>query len=467
MHSVTRLIGKQMGPNMKLATTAPMLPLPVQAICLCILFGFFFVGLRNSQSRSATFILIAIWLRLIIANLHAWTFARVFAGMSIQSLTTIFMVFLGFFLIRKRLIVSWMVIPFLPFIASIGLSGALNNNFKEGLDTMMRILFCIILTLHCFEAIRRSSHRNLTFVLLCALSPSIVYGVAAILFRVGKFSEFDSSTAYVGGYNHESSYSMVLIAVLFVLILSKSIKARWNFALFMVTIALLFLANYRTAIIACGPAVLFYFVSMITTWIPRSTRALLTMSLGALLVGSAGLLTITSDRFSDVTKVFESMSAYGIKEPAELSLQDRKLMSGRFYLWSQYYNGWSTGDDLHKIVGFGPDAWKERFPLYAHNSFIHYLFETGILGFTSLIFLFGSMVLASLSATSTEKIRLVSLNLSFLILNMATMPLFQVEGLVALGIVWGWTSSYVFLRTRNTHYLAPQLHHSLLINRRI
>lgn len=435
---------------------SPMVPLPVQLLCTLLLCLALRKGLQDSQSRSNRFVVISLWVRLIVSNFHFYTAKSLGPGLSINSLVTIGIVGFGVLLIRRRLLGSVILLPFIPFLASVVISGIINHNLMEGLDTIMRILFCAVLSMHCYESLRTTNVPNFIRITLLGLSPALVFGLAALATRTGKFSEFDSSYAFVGGYGHESLYSMILIAVMAVVILAPNMRLRISLPLMGVTLLLLMLANYRTAILACGPALLYFAIQTLTRLIPRNTRAIVAISVGIVLAGGAILFVMASPRFADLSNTIADISG-GMKDPASVPMAERKLLSGRYYIWTTYYDGWKHADALHQTVGFGPDAWKERFPLYAHNTFFHYLFETGVLGLMSLLLMFFSMLIASFSARPSEKLKLVALNFTFLVLNMATMPLFQVEGLMALGIIWGWTAASFLLKGHDR----PVIHHPI------
>jgi O-antigen ligase len=128
-----------------------------------------------------------------------------------------------------------------------------------------------------------------------------------------------------------------------------------------------------------------------------------------------------------------------IKPPNEFSREEGDLLSGRTYLWSGYYYHWKEqGTSVQHLVGFGPDSWRKYFPIYAHNTFVDYLFEYGVLGLLALLLLFGSGLALALR-TRRERWKLVAAHLSFIVLNLATMPMWSVEGLILYGLLYGYT----------------------------
>ena len=67
----------------------------------------------------------------------------------------------------------------------------------------------------------------------------------------------------------------------------------------------------------------------------------------AAVAGSA----LMSDRMSDVGVVAEEGSAI-IKSPDQFTEAERKLLSGRVYLWNQYIEEYAAGDEKHLLLGY-------------------------------------------------------------------------------------------------------------------
>ena len=116
------------------------------------------------------------------------------------------------------------------------------------------------------------------------------------------------------------------------------------------------------------------------------------------------------------------------------------MFSGRAFIWSQYLTAWLRGDTIVFLFGLGPDAWQGVFTVYAHNTFVSYLYEYGLFGLLGITVVFGAYFSLALSLTGSVRRLSVISAFSFLILNLATMPLWQVEGnllfAILLGQVW-------------------------------
>jgi len=152
-------------------------------------------------------------------------------------------------------------------------------------------------------------------------------------------------------------------------------------------LAALFLANYRTSILAVGPLILTsVFYLLVRSFEPRQ-RVLMGLAVfGSLLAALIIIVVLARDRFADLVTVWN----YGtniIQRPETVTEEYRKVLSGRAVIWSGYVYGWVDADFLRKIIGFGPESWTKYFRLYAHNTLISALFEEGILGVAATVLL--------------------------------------------------------------------------------
>jgi hypothetical protein len=129
-----------------------------------------------------------------------------------------------------------------------------------------------------------------------------------------------------------------------------------------------------------------------------------------------------------------------IKPPSEFSRSDDDLMSGRARIWSEYVYAYLAGTDLQILLGFGANSWVSAFPgSYAHNTLVSQLYECGILGVLSLLYLWTSMFLAVLRTRRGPRTKLIAAHLSFVMLNLATMPLWMIEGYIFYAVICGYT----------------------------
>jgi hypothetical protein len=168
----------------------------------------------------------------------------------------------------------------------------------------------------------------------------------------------------------------------------------------------------------------------------------------ALLVLAGGIAAASAgrDRFADVGVVLSKGTSI-IKPPHEFTQEDGNVMSGRPLIWSEYIYGYADGRPIQRIIGLGPDSWLGVFPFYAHNTLVSSLYELGIAGVVAVIFLWSWMFALAFRIREGPRLRIIAAHLSFLVLNMATMPMWMIEGMIFYGLLCGYTV-YCYQRSR-------------------
>src|SRR5690606_36911269 len=127
-----------------------------------------------------------------------------------------------------------------------------------------------------------------------------------------------------------------------------------------------------------------------------------------------------------------------IKPPRDFDLLERQVMSGRPLIWSGYIYAWADGTPLQHLFGLGPESREGVFKVYPHNTLGATLDERGWLGVAAMIALWAVMCAAAASARG-DRFLLIAAHFAFFLLNMATMPFWQVEGLALYGLLCGYT----------------------------
>ena len=94
---------------------------------------------------------------------------------------------------------------------------------------------------------------------------------------------------------------------------------------------------------------------------------------------------------------------------------------------------------MQKVIGFGPDSWEGKMPNYAHNTIISFMYEMGVVGVIAILLLWGTMFRLAWSTDERTRTLLLGGHLSFLMLNLATMAHWQVEGNILYGVLCGLT----------------------------
>ena len=80
-----------------------------------------------------------------------------------------------------------------------------------------------------------------------------------------------------------------------------------------------------------------------------------------------------------------------------------------------------------------------RFTTYAHNTFISYLYEFGLFGLAGLVWILSSNFLTALRVRDNRRLVLVACHIGFIVLNLATMGIWTLEGAVLYGLLLSQT----------------------------
>ncbi|MGJ3628284.1 hypothetical protein AB5I41_17420 [Sphingomonas sp. MMS24-JH45] len=77
--------------------------------------------------------------------------------------------------------------------------------------------------------------------------------LASIALGIAKPGETDGADSFIGGYNHEASFSVILTGMILVTCFIRDIRLPTKLAIIGYGFVMIFLANYRTAT-PCGVA---------------------------------------------------------------------------------------------------------------------------------------------------------------------------------------------------------------------
>jgi hypothetical protein len=189
------------------------------------------------------------------------------------------------------------------------------------------------------------------------------------------------------------------------------------------------IANYRTAIIGILPLAGYFLVTGTMRLFHHQLRSVIVITAALALVVGGGTALVSMDRFYQLRTIARGEAAL-IKPPSEFTAADKRIMSHRPFIWSNYYYTWKDdGGQVQHVIGFGADSWRGYFKAYAHNSFIGFLFEYGIVGVIALILFIASGLAMAARTIPGERAKLLTAHLCFILLNLATMPMWQIEGL--------------------------------------
>lgn len=429
-----------------------MLALPERALpfagslpATVLLFVALLFGLAKLKSWPGRFVLVAIWARFVMDSFAVYTGKPMFGSLSLNAVGSILIVLLGCLAVSLRYLRWSVLVPVYALIATMTVSSYLNHMPAAMIEQVTKFAYLILIMIGSYQALRDEEPARFSAALLVAFLPPLVFVLVSVLFGVSKSGESDGSVSYIGGFFHESVFSIAvaggLIAVCFATRLNKF--ARWGFII--ATIAALLLANYRTTIIAMLPLLAYLFLAGPLGSIRREGRPLtaaagaLTMLAILLLVASANVNL--NSRVQSVVD-FAAKPTEFLRPTVTFTRDERSEASGRAFVWALYVEAYRQSDPMRKLIGHGPDSWTSVFGLYAQNTILSYLFEFGALGAFAAMAIWLTMLVPLLNAPRRELMPLLMMHLGFAILNMSTMPFWQIEGLIMYGLICGYTLYY-------------------------
>lgn len=392
----------------------------------------------NVRSGVLTFLAFAIWLRFFLSAFHGVTFSPIVAGLSINALSSIGIVGIGILFLPLKVFLLKKMLPIYVFLLAIVVSGFFNLVIIDLINVIIKWCYFIVLASCMLLSIRSLGLNTTLGVIIKAFTMPVSLLILSILLGEAKAAENDGSTSYVGGYSHEAAFSMVIVSFSLVCALVGQTTVKFRTLLFFVSVALLVFINYRTSMLTVLPLVVVFIISGTSAKVNAKYRVPILSLFSALcILGVFILSSLFGDRFMDIGTVFNNWDTL-IKAPVYFSEVEQDLFSARVYLWSQYVYEWYQSDFFHQLLGYGPESWNGKFTKYAHNTYISYLYEYGLIG-TSCFF--GMLILIAREMFRLNdmilKSKLIGCFFGYLIMNIATMPLWNIEGLITLSLLVG------------------------------
>lgn len=417
---------------------APSFPIPILiavTVLLAVPLHFAARGLRGDAAR---FLIGAIWLRYILSVFHVVTYRDFAGGLSLTAIGSILVTGFGLALVDKRYLLLKALLPVYALILLALVSAHLNAGLIAALDTVVKYVYFSTLLIATYEAFKDNLPGDLFRRLIPAFAPLLVFQILSLATGLVKASELDGSRSYIGGYNHEAAFSVALVTFFFVVSFAEGLRRWVKFGLLGLIFTGVLLANYRTSIIALLPFAATIFISRAAgLFRPRQRWALLAIGFLLAFVALAIITAATGERFGDLAVFLTDPGAY-IKPQEQFTLEERRLLSGRAYIWSGYIYAWAGSTEWQHLFGFGPDSWSDWFRIYPHNTVIAFLFELGLAGLAVLLWWWAAMYLLAARAARAVRTDLVVAIFSFILLNLATMALWQIEGLILFALICGY-----------------------------
>jgi|GEM_PF-2272970 len=395
---------------------------------------------HNECSRALIFIFVLIYFRFVLASYHETTFPKVVGPFSINALYSIMMIGLALFFINLKIFSyrSFTVFKVLIFLMLI--SAVINHTLGQSIPSIIKWLLALeVMTLFLYAFIQDGPEKTTKATVIAFIYP-VAMQLISILTGTVKANESDGSASYIGGFFHEAVFSVILFTGMVVGIMwLRHLKINFKQVAIFYMIFFLFLlvmVNYRTTLISSLPILAFFAYEHY--WKGNIAKKVLFMVLA--LIAFSGLMLVNTDkmveRFSDIPTALEKSSELMVA-PQYYTREQRRLFSGRIYLWNRYITRTNQGTAVQTIIGHGMDSWREHFLLYAHNTFVSFYYELGYLGLVILIYIF-ALMFRMIFSIREKKVRtlLMGMTFSFMVLNLGTMPLWQIEGIFLFSFIF-------------------------------
>lgn len=394
---------------------------------------------RQSLPRILVFVVYAIFFRFLLSAFHPYTFPPIAGPFSINALYSLLVIGLGFMLIDLRLLRLRFLLPVYGLVLLTLISALYNDTLSDSIQSLLKWLFFVVIALAVYESVIRVGRATVLENLFKSFSIPIVLQVLAVALGHSKLTETDNSTSYVGGYNHEAVFSVMLLTAMMLVALRQfnlpRTRSYWSLVPLLLAVGVA-MTNYRTNILAMLMPLLGYLVfRFLHKGMPLAkVTAALMMTAGVLFLVTADLSGLVA-RFGEIGTVIDSLDTL-IKSPLYYTEWEQDYFSARVYIWSQYIDAYNQSNGVQHLIGLGADSWEHHFRKYAHNTFVSYLYELGLLGCIGLGYFFLRNMLYCLSGPLTAYGLLLFLGFfGFLVINLGTMPLWQIEGMVMFAIL--------------------------------
>ncbi|NOJ39144.1 O-antigen ligase family protein [Bradyrhizobium australiense] len=408
------------------------------------------------RDACATFIILATWFRYSIAVFHQYTYAPLVLGLSMIALMSIVTVAIGLLVIGPRNLLLRGLTPFYTIILVILVSALSNQAWIGAINATLKWLYLMVFAVAGYLAMQRIGSARLFRSFAVIFAGPIVFQWLSIPWGL-KVTNDDGSTSFLGGYQHQQALSIILLTFLYVTCFSQGMSVTASYVRLAISAAGIVLANYRTALLAAAlPAASLAVSTVLRHFIPKQ-RAIVLVTLAIMTVFVfVGFAIVAQDRFADIGTMLDKNTSL-LQPPERFSRAETRMFSGRAYLWSQYIDAYLDGSIINILVGFGPEGWVGRFSLYAHNTFVSYLYELGLFGLAAFLWILISNFLTALRTSSDDMPLLISCHIGFFVLNLATMPFWTLEGAILYALLLSQTWHLASTNVSTEELLHPRV----------
>lgn len=405
----------------------------------------------------AVFLFLALSARFLVNFFHFQTVQPMLGEQSINSLVTLAIAVGGVFACRRNLLRYKVFVPVYILIATLVISGLWNGSGIGSVNAVIRQFIFLSILIGFLTALDfEPNDGSFSSRILAIFIVPLFYQAVTIVLDMGKAVESDGSISYIGGYVHESVFSTMVLSGMVVAALAAGLSWRYRTLYLAILYASLVFANYRTAVLAGAPIIFTHVVFGSATHFRADlaglirTIASLVATLTVIVLGS-----VLAERMSDLGVILSNSNDL-ILPPSQYSLDDRLLLNGRLFIWSEYVHSILTADISNIFFGFGPDAWIGRFSTYAHNVYVSHFYEIGLLGLAALILVQGSFLGLAFRVRRDKRAAIISCHVAYIVLGLGTMPTYSIEGVLLYGIICGYTVYYYVAARSPAHFVIPE-----------
>src|SRR5262249_3565745 len=137
----------------------------------------------------------------------------------------------------------------------IVVSSLINHTFMGCVNTIVKYGYFTVVMLAAYDAMRTVGRAKFMPLVITAFIPPLAFQAISLVLGVSKATETDGSVSFIGGYNHEAAFSVVIATCLTIVCLADDLRRVVQNVLIVICLAGLLLANYRTSILAMAPLV--------------------------------------------------------------------------------------------------------------------------------------------------------------------------------------------------------------------
>lgn len=261
----------------------------------------------------------------------------------------------------------------------LAMTTRLTIDLPYGVTAMLKMVISMAYLLAFYQLSKRSiAAGNLRFLSVWSLTAFVISGLSILgylLYRSGIPTPFTQDYRLVGTFDDPNLFSSYLVISFCLLLMSRISAPRiWKTVAALTILAAMILTGSRAVI----PAMLFgLLVAVLAARQQRAARSQLsrTVMVGVLLVAASFLVWNPVDRIESVTRI--------------ITIEDSVSSDARIHLWSLAWRMWLENPALGVGIGqyrtvadqfvFGGSSH------IAHNTYLSFLAETGLIGFVVFV----------------------------------------------------------------------------------